>query len=733
LATIDWDSQKDLNDSLFSGSVFKRLLGLVSNSNKIRGYVGVRGNLHVKIMLSTQAFQSGALILHCVPNPDELSMNSSNLGLTKRTGGPNAIMIINQDSSVDLEIPFLYPDPFYNNSAATRLDPDYTNLSVLVPLSSGEATTCQVQVYAWLDQAEVSLPTSLFLASLSSVDDVIEEFGGLFNTLSHDTRTSLLAYLDNYGHVQSYNKTTGSTSLNFFDNVLNSNGSAPHHIFSFKSDNNTEAVHKIYSQTEDDMSIDNLCAKEQFHCFFSWKTSDTTGKMIGNIYLNTRGNLKAPTNIRDQSPRTKITEADYFLFISQYFQYWRADFNFKIYLTKTPFHSGRFKISFVPAKYLDTTPVNDTTDNYSKIVDLNSKISFVEYSVPFSSTTLALHTDGPLRSGSNLSNIGILNEYNTLGSIHIESLSPLVAPTSVHDSVYMVVMRSMTNVSFGGRTIPRFIPVYVSPTNKSRLGAIEDKDNYGENQSNNITPPSAPLTQETPEAFVKESTETPNQRISHTLFGEHITSILDIISVPQMQYTNKFEDDSKNDLCVVPNVFAVHEFDTASYPAPLSKDLVLTDPLDHFAQAFCLYKGGVCLRFLRTNVNDIGSVRLVNFAFSPAYNGKVRKTIIPNDLETFTDTSAIALNYLPQTLLDPQIQPEINVLMPHRSIHPVLCPARIRTNDYYAVSTLRGRKCGTESLLWCTNVNRSFFRNAAPGFSFHYPIGAPVLALNYTE
>merc|ERR1712137_1362345 len=131
--------------------------------------------------------------------------------------------------------------------------------------------------------------------------------------------------------------------------------------------------------------------------------------------------------------------------LANVFHNWRGGLRFKFKFAKTPYHSGRLAVSFLPANIntllgADTTPFDVTLQDsaflHREILDLREAFEF-EFTVPYTA------------------NIPYLNVKQPMGRLVIHVLNPLIGTEIVSDDIdFAVEVSGAEDLEFFGPREP---------------------------------------------------------------------------------------------------------------------------------------------------------------------------------------------------------------------------------------------------------------------------------------
>lgn len=207
-------------------------------------------------------------------------------------------------------------------------------------------------------------------------------------------------------------------------------------VLGFDNQNDLAANQAVFLREEDEMAVEFIAGRPGLILVSPYSKTTKTGDVIASFRVGMgidSGRIKTEAS-RILAP-TCIEAA------ARLFSHWRADFHYRISVAKTPFHTGRIEVIFIPGYFSDPYPANfDATNCYRTIMDL-SRQNETTIDIPFLSRYEMLQiTNVP--TGDN----------NVIGFIVVRALTPLVCPDSVADTVDVCTWKWASNVSFAGTT-----------------------------------------------------------------------------------------------------------------------------------------------------------------------------------------------------------------------------------------------------------------------------------------
>ncbi len=418
--------------------------------NKLLGYYGIRFDMRFRIVVNANRFQQGRYIIGWVPlggttkttsNIKATLFNNMHMAtLTQRTTVPHVEIDLATQTSAELLIPFASTQNFWPiNSAIANNDVSslgFINLYPYSPLvAPAGSTTASYTLYLSLENVSLygaASPQSARVKKqeisnkangpISGVATAFakgfKEFAAIPLLSDYALGASWIAdRVANVASIFGWAKPTQGDSLQkvmILNNSGHSNvdGDSEVKTLSYLAQPATVPVKGLSGTVYDEMDFSYIIRKYAYHEQFSW----STGAGIGNLYkIDVTPNLASPG-----APAGTIVFGPC-NFVAAFFRFYRGSMKFRFKLVKTEFHSGRIQVCFYP-----TDESLFTGDPYyvnRQIIDVRDCMEF-EVIVPFISRNPWLTIDQPF------------------GSLQIDVVDPLIAPSTVSSSVTFLVEKA---------------------------------------------------------------------------------------------------------------------------------------------------------------------------------------------------------------------------------------------------------------------------------------------------
>lgn len=574
-------------------------------SDKVRGYFGFRATLVLRLVVNANRFQQGRYNLQYYPtggvnvtatSTSRHRLNAQTSTLVQRTQLPHVELDLACDTEATLRIPFnnaLNFFPFRSNTVsngfgAFGIFKIYPYSALVSPTGS---TTCGYTLWANFEdivligsaapQSGRGFSSSVRSKNETDVEQATSGMGPISSSLMRLKKVSDIftdvPLLSSYANMTSwYSEMLAGVassfgwskpvnlehSLRITQNYLpySANVDAPDQSFplSFSYKNQVGKAMGFSGTDLDEMDFQFLCTIPTYFTTIPWSTQ-VTGTQLALYPLRPLANLVT----RTVTGRT-VTDAAPYQFVANFFRNWRGSMVFKLKLVKTEFHSGRLMISFSPY----ATPLNGvgiTTSNASylhrQIIDIRDCNEFT-FAVPF------------------LSNQPYKDKTEAFGDLFIHVLDPLVAPSSVSDTISIIVEICMgPDAEFCVPDASNMQPVYnISP--QSGAAFVSEESNVCANFRGMIG-----------------STSYSNDSTTNSLFcvGEKISSLRTLFKLPSVVVPNVIQTTNLY-FNIIPFAIPYVYYNTAT---PAYVDPNISCDLYGLISSLYLYsRGGVRLKYI---------------------------------------------------------------------------------------------------------------------------------------
>lgn len=441
------NNQRDL---LTYFSIGSQLSSVTQWANKLTGFNLIRGKAKIRLIINSNPFQQGKLLLSLAPCYTHIdAIDSSFAG--KHLSTLAAIRQLPcvehdlRDSTTILEVPYVTPYHWYDIKRAVY-DWGTIFLHVMSPLLTGAGgeTTVDYSLFLSFEEVELAAPMITQMGKVKSKkgpptekeEDVYSGGGNVSKVLkavsgASDALASVPVLAPIAGPVAWVTAAASKAAAAFGWSKPRSE--QPPGIMSkmynrYMSTYDGEdtsvplglsATNKIGVSNEttlydvDEMSFDFLKQVSTWVEDASWANSDVSGTSIYGKWIS-------PLNIYEAGSKTIGAHTTNYrcgppiFYLANGFQYWRGSIELTIKLIKTDYHSGRLLITFTPYNNTAVTVPTTATSVLAlrEIVDIRTTDE-IKLNLPYLLAENFLNTyGGPTGSSVNMGylNITVLNE-----------------------------------------------------------------------------------------------------------------------------------------------------------------------------------------------------------------------------------------------------------------------------------------------------------------------------------
>nr|QRI44289.1 MAG: structural polyprotein [Dicistroviridae sp.] len=501
-----WSSSQPRGAKLTTVSFPKDLLNniynITQNTRKVDGFVGIKAKVNVRLEVSSQPFQAGALLLSYIPYADYMNSHTQWINGTTTTnvfaasGCPHVVMNLANTAAMSFTTPYVAPY-LYANLVSGQGSFGTVTISVISPLSTQSASSVNWTLWAHFEDVELVYPTPAPLvdgtgwAQIGGEMAKMENRGSIAQAVGTVGRltSSVLPYVGlKYlaKPVEAFS-TTAESVLKYFGFskptvtapvtrvlqsparfFLNSDGADACHKLSLSATNELQTFPGFAGTDEDEMRFDYVAARPCFTTSFEWNTGNAADESIYLTPITPMGTITfdSPTLNAYATPCTMPLAAK----VASTFDLWRGDMVYTFHFVKTQFHNGRLRISFLPYSYEDTaTMQNMPAYAYTEDIDISTSSSFT-FRVPYTSVRPWLHTlynpDVAL-TATDARNFAC-------GTIQVSVINPLVAASTVASKIDVMVFTSLENAQFAGPRKSTLLPYNIP--NVAQVGGERTKE-----------------------------------------------------------------------------------------------------------------------------------------------------------------------------------------------------------------------------------------------------------------
>lgn len=454
-------STSDNSSTFTSFDPIRDVLSVEPFASKLKGFLGIRTDIIVRLVVNGNRFQQGRYMLVFCPlggadpataNTNDMVNNVRFANLTTITQLPHAEIDISSQTEAIIRIPYV---SVFSHMPVTLGPKSYGRVR-LVPyqplVAVAGSTTATYDIFVSYENVDLAAPcfpqSGRFipkinasakeqkekgLGPISSVSNAVGNLANVIGNAQPSLKTlaapvawacdivagvaSVFGWSNPVNLEHTYKMITVPSA--YSNNCDNADQSLP---LSLYSGNMVEILPGFAGNDFDEMSIDYIKSIPAFYKNIVWTTSSNAGAQLFSDALS-------PGTFLTSFASGVSLNVDCFTpvgFLSRFFQYYRGGIRFTFKLVKTEFHSGRLLVVFNPTNSDTTTyaPTNvESTYCHREIIDIRDGNTF-DFIVPYVSLTPYKSTNG---NGSHI------------GNLQLRVLNPLIAPATVSSTVHILL------------------------------------------------------------------------------------------------------------------------------------------------------------------------------------------------------------------------------------------------------------------------------------------------------
>lgn len=454
-------------------SPWQLYLGDPSLREKMGGFGLFRGNLHLKFTVNGSPFYYGGLMAAYTPlisyRGDTVG-TVTNLALVANSQKPHVWLNVQNTSSADLILPFLYPFPYAETTAAAYTGLGKLDFVVYAGLQSANGVTgsaVDVQVFAWIEDLELAGPTN---QPVSQADIEYKSDGQISAPLAAVAAgAKKLSDVPIIGPYAMATSTVAGALGKFagalgFTNVPNVSDISPMRQLPFElaSTQISAPLTKLSLQPkaetavgasqhgggmDDELNIKRFAGRQSFLVGSTWTTSLVPGDVLF-------------TSSVTPGLRQKTTASGIFAqafppmgYVGQAFQYWRGTIRFTFKMIRSKYHRGRIQIGWDRnANNLNEGASLGNTNTMTTIMDLD-ETDEVSFDVPYVQAKQFLQTVTTLPATADQWSTDLVPpNLGTVGNgvINVRVLNRLTAPEASSNATMLIFVSGGDDIEFAG-------------------------------------------------------------------------------------------------------------------------------------------------------------------------------------------------------------------------------------------------------------------------------------------
>jgi hypothetical protein len=543
--TDKWRSSDTTETQLYTANFPEALINNLMYREKLKGFVGLRATLVIKVQVNSQPFQQGRLMLQYFPYAQYMPNRVSlvNATLQGRSGCPRTDLDLSVGTEIEMRIPYVSPHVYYNlitgqgSFGAIYLvvysqlrdqitgtgDVEYTiwahleDVDIQYPtganifvgsapnfvelgqkISSGECTEKDLRD-AWSNRTFKVPPSRIFaqsateLSQMKNTGTISAGMGQVSEGLSTLSKISVL------GNMFTRPAWISAKAANVFKHLGFSKPTVQSLPCPSKLRGQTNMAnydgadlsHKMALSAQNEIetksglagtSADEMDLSHVLSIPNFWdRFSWSTNQATNTILWN---NFVTPMKIKPFSDTINDRfRCTHMGYVANTHGYWRGSIVYTFKFVKTQFHSGRLRISFIPFYYNTTisTGVPDVSRTQKIIVDLRTSTE-VAFTVPYVSSRPWMFCIRPEAGWLGTNNNLMFNAVT--GIVRVEVLNQLVAANNVFQSIDTIVeVNGGPDLTFAAPSAPSYVPYSGGFTALADRKALKEKE---EEYDNNI-------------------------------------------------------------------------------------------------------------------------------------------------------------------------------------------------------------------------------------------------------
>lgn len=360
--------------------------------NRINNFKILSAKLNVKIVINGNPFYYGRLMADYIPLPLYDGTTVTNTTIIENAVNASQRMhgFINPTTSqgLHMKLPFIWPENEFDLTTATSTFNALGRILVreLVPLkhANGSVTPLTINVFAWAEDLQLSIPTSVnavgLVAQASEIDMKPSTImSAASSAAAHFSKFPLigpyaLATSMVTGALGKVAKLFGFSRPAIIEPLA---GMRPSLIGDLACVDKHELINRLSADSRqeltidpavmgvklpDELSVKYIAGKESYLYTFPWTTSAGEGTHLFSARVT-------PIQFRTIAPNYYLTAP---CFATLPFKYWRGTLKYRFQIVCSQYHKGRLLFLYDPS-YVTGIETNVV---YSRIVDLESDRDF---------------------------------------------------------------------------------------------------------------------------------------------------------------------------------------------------------------------------------------------------------------------------------------------------------------------------------------------------------------------
>jgi hypothetical protein len=375
-------TQKDFpHDWIFSNPMIQE---------KLRGFRFLRCTFVIEIQVNAQPFNAGALLAWFNPlGGEDYKRLSSAYHLGGKFGYPNAVYRCNESTACRIRIPFFpvmsHYDLVEGYGTAGRLQVEI--LSALTGADDVDGT-----IWCWAENIDLTMPTGINPAPALSgkaqagtaealtgnVMKMVDAVPGvsLAGSILPEVMDKAASVITSAGAIATAFGWSKPLNSNITENMQmahvrfapNATGTTDARVMALDGKNTTATATDVFNTKADEMSFKEIIRRPIYLTRSMLRKVQKAGDRI--LYFPADPCWCPRRTVGSGETAGIIREETYLSYLSTCAAFWRGTLKYKFVFFKTPFHSARIRITFVPGPRIEDTSTIDLAKCYSEIHDI---------------------------------------------------------------------------------------------------------------------------------------------------------------------------------------------------------------------------------------------------------------------------------------------------------------------------------------------------------------------------
>jgi hypothetical protein len=419
-------------------------------ARKIANFKLFKGKLHVKFVINGSPFLYGKLmaVYHPLHAFDAFAPANIPDRICRLSQRQHVYLNPTTSSGGELVLPF-----FWQYNAVHVVSREYRNLGhlTLLPISSlkhsaGEDPSCTVTMFAWMEDVELTQPTSsIYNGQMSESDGKIVSktatamgnaagalsrvpLIGPYARASEEVFNMLGRWADLFGFTKARNTHDLSDyRTRFAGTIAPTNDKDESRLLTLdvKQEVTVDPT-TVGLSSEDEMSIPHLCNIEALVKRFTWRTSDAPDHELTRIPVTPFIRATFPSDGKVDTPPCA--------YVASFFKYWRGTMQYRFIVNASAFHRGKLRFRYEPYAIADQEAYNVVQ---SEIIDL-TECHDHKVEIGWGSDRNYLLVTGSFKQPINSEYTAELDTHN--GNLIVSVANNLVVPDEASDDSVDILM-----------------------------------------------------------------------------------------------------------------------------------------------------------------------------------------------------------------------------------------------------------------------------------------------------